>query len=567
MTAASAVAASLIPRFVNGLVMHGELGAALRECTTARALRAVVLTLVVPRGGAPAGSLDLIDHFVAALKNTLARLPHEYALGEADFRTCLTSGLLGAASDAVTGCAASHIGELVHPGGFSQGGIPVPVALGLHAANGALGAGIRGEDPLSGAVGAALGEAAGMLYHHVRMRGLQRGTEEYDRALSQGADVARMAAALACIPLNLDADTASRAAGTAAENNAMGLLGPGPLDTYDEAVGQAFIEHITTPLPESVQQACESWDAGVTQVQENATVLDQVYEQSVPLALRTQPLLASTTLALKAAPLIAGAFHAPKTYLELATTVAPVGKGLGASAKLGGKLLQKVAGSLGKGGGTRLPTRVIERAMVSNTGTPLASMEGTTTADLAAARFARAASSGTNGNGTIVGTLTRVESSFHVPGGGPIRTTHATVTPKGAPKTPAASSPASSSGPSTPSQTSSQFWTKTTHFKGNKVYQRDDLINPHLIDRQGRTNLQRMKKGVAPIGPDELSINVHHMLQTQKGALAEVTETFHQMYSDIIHINPSSTPSGIDRILFENWRKSYWRKRAKDFIK
>ena len=43
-----------------------------------------------------------------------------------------------------------------------------------------------------------------------------------------------------------------------------------------------------------------------------------------------------------------------------------------------------------------------------------------------------------------------MQSSFRVPGGGPIRTTPVTVTPKGAPKTPAASSPASSSGPSTP---------------------------------------------------------------------------------------------------------------------
>jgi hypothetical protein len=44
------------------------------------------------------------------------------------------------------------------------------------------------------------------------------------------------------------------------------------------------------------------------------------------------------------------------------------------------------------------------------------------------------------------------------------------------------------------------YWNKTTAFQGIRVYQRNDLINPYLKDKTGRTNLQRMKSGIAPIG-------------------------------------------------------------------
>ena len=70
---------------------------------------------------------------------------------------------------------------------------------------------------------------------------------------------------------------------------------------------------------------------------------------------------------------------------------------------------------------------------------------------------------------------------------------------------------------------------------------------------------------IAPIGPDGKSVNLHHMLQTQDGAIAEVTQTFHQSYSRTIHTNTPATPSGIDRGAFDSWRKDYWMQRANDF--
>src|SRR4051794_22137879 len=89
-----------------------------------------------------------------------------------------------------------------------------------------------------------------------------------------------------------------------------------------------------------------------------------------------------------------------------------------------------------------------------------------------------------------------------------------------------------------------QFWTKVENFDGVKVYQRNDLINPNLVDSRGRTNLQRMEKGLAPIGSDGKSLELHHMLQRNDSPIAEVTNTFHKQNTRIIHINPNTIPSG-----------------------
>ncbi|SFE57386.1 Pretoxin HINT domain-containing protein [Actinopolyspora alba] len=117
----------------------------------------------------------------------------------------------------------------------------------------------------------------------------------------------------------------------------------------------------------------------------------------------------------------------------------------------------------------------------------------------------------------------------------------------------------------------SRFWS-TTEYQGQRIYQRDDLVDPALYsakDTYGRSNLKRMKQGVAPIGPDGKSVNLHHMLQTQDGPIAEVTSTMHlnKPGYGILHWKAGSDiPSGIDRVAFEGWKKQYWRDRAAGFI-
>lgn len=110
-----------------------------------------------------------------------------------------------------------------------------------------------------------------------------------------------------------------------------------------------------------------------------------------------------------------------------------------------------------------------------------------------------------------------------------------------------------------------QYWTKTTDFQGTRVYQRDDLIDPARVDQTGRTSAERMSQGLAPVGPDGKAIELHHTIQTSDSPLAEVTNTFHTANRNVIHINPSSIPSGIDRQAFRQLRQAYWKARGGDF--
>ena len=80
------------------------------------------------------------------------------------------------------------------------------------------------------------------------------------------------------------------------------------------------------------------------------------------------------------------------------------------------------------------------------------------------------------------------------------------------------------------------------------------------------TNIERMATGRAPIGYDGKAVNLHHMLQTQNGPIAEMSQTFHKTNHRVIHINPNSIPSGIDRAAFNKWRKQYWINRASGFL-
>ncbi|MFO0587887.1 MAG: type VI secretion system tip protein TssI/VgrG [Polyangiaceae bacterium] len=112
---------------------------------------------------------------------------------------------------------------------------------------------------------------------------------------------------------------------------------------------------------------------------------------------------------------------------------------------------------------------------------------------------------------------------------------------------------------------SGKRWSRFTMFRGTKVFQRDDLIDPGKLDKRGRTNVQRMKQGLAPLGPDGRSVNLHHLIQSEKGSIAEVSDTMHKQYDRVLHINPKSTPSGIDRKQFSAWKRGYWQERANDF--
>ena len=113
--------------------------------------------------------------------------------------------------------------------------------------------------------------------------------------------------------------------------------------------------------------------------------------------------------------------------------------------------------------------------------------------------------------------------------------------------------------------TKNKYWNKKAKYDGSTIYQRDDLIDINLIDKRGRTNLQRMKKGIAPLDKDGNSINLHHLIQMNEGTLAEVSASLHSSKTGILHINGNKIQSGINRKEFANYTKRYWRRIAKDF--
>ncbi|MDE6349446.1 MAG: HNH/ENDO VII family nuclease [Treponemataceae bacterium] len=81
-----------------------------------------------------------------------------------------------------------------------------------------------------------------------------------------------------------------------------------------------------------------------------------------------------------------------------------------------------------------------------------------------------------------------------------------------------------------------------------------------------RSNIERMKKGIAPIGPDEKSVNLHHTKQTMDGSVQELTATKHQENYMSLHSNTGQSSSLINRQEFAKWRRDYWKTRANDFL-
>ena len=116
-------------------------------------------------------------------------------------------------------------------------------------------------------------------------------------------------------------------------------------------------------------------------------------------------------------------------------------------------------------------------------------------------------------------------------------------------------------------------WTAPSSGTGNtyRVYQQD--IDWDKIDPKGRTNLQRASEGLAPIGNDGKSINLHHSKQKGKGPLFELSGSIHTSYghTNILHpyrVTPNTDGTKhhpfdkVDREKFDIDRRQYWIDRA-----
>lgn len=105
---------------------------------------------------------------------------------------------------------------------------------------------------------------------------------------------------------------------------------------------------------------------------------------------------------------------------------------------------------------------------------------------------------------------------------------------------------------------------------GRKVYQRNDIDFEYFDGESGMTNLERMLSGRPPIGNDGKPVQLHHVIQKESGPVVEIRETTHREYKRILHgLRGSGNSFRNDATLrkqFNNFRKVYWRWRAKQHM-
>ena len=99
-------------------------------------------------------------------------------------------------------------------------------------------------------------------------------------------------------------------------------------------------------------------------------------------------------------------------------------------------------------------------------------------------------------------------------------------------------------------------------FRGITFYCNNNAFDPDGVDPEGRTNIQRMEQGRAPLGYNGQPVELHHMIQSEKGGIVEVSSDKHREGHRTLHINTSDIPSGISRTSFDVLRVAYWKKRA-----
>lgn len=94
------------------------------------------------------------------------------------------------------------------------------------------------------------------------------------------------------------------------------------------------------------------------------------------------------------------------------------------------------------------------------------------------------------------------------------------------------------------------------------------LIRPDLdlkqVDEKGRTNEERMKRGLAPLDKDGNSIELHHIGQHADSPLAELTFEEHRCNGNdtILHDKTKETETHGEGNTWDLERQTYWKDRA-----
>lgn len=100
----------------------------------------------------------------------------------------------------------------------------------------------------------------------------------------------------------------------------------------------------------------------------------------------------------------------------------------------------------------------------------------------------------------------------------------------------------------------------------DRIERMRSLYGDDVADRwKDKTNLDLIKEGKAPYGPDGKQINLHHIGQKADSPLAELTDTEHKTYDGILH--DKTKDSEIDRTVFRDERQKYWQARYEEIQK
>lgn len=87
-------------------------------------------------------------------------------------------------------------------------------------------------------------------------------------------------------------------------------------------------------------------------------------------------------------------------------------------------------------------------------------------------------------------------------------------------------------------------------------------IDLDRTDDFGRTNLQRMEQGLAPLDEQGRPLELHHLGQGKDAPLVELTPTEHRGQGNDTILHDKSKESEIDRKAFQKERAEHWQARA-----
>lgn len=104
---------------------------------------------------------------------------------------------------------------------------------------------------------------------------------------------------------------------------------------------------------------------------------------------------------------------------------------------------------------------------------------------------------------------------------------------------------------------------KEGEVNGKPTLERTDIDYNQIDEDTGKTNLELMKEGKAPLDKDGNPIELHHIGQKSDSPLAELTKEEHRGKNNHTTLHDLKKESEIYRDKFNEERREYWQARAK----